>query len=111
MSRTAADKNAAAKQTLGQVPSLTARWMKLVLGFSVSVAVGLAPFMGKLKVPLFTPMLSIIPESVQGVAVPLSAASMGIVAVIVQWYGSERLEHSLLNKWFGRTVVVCIVSL
>jgi len=98
-------------QHMGEVPSLTAQWVRLVLGFSVSVAVGLAPYLGKLKVPLFTPMLSMIPDSVQGVAVPLSAASMGIVAVLVQWYGSQHLHRKWLQTTFARTVGVCIVAL
>jgi hypothetical protein len=89
----------------GYVPSLTGRWMRLVLGFSVSVGVGLAPYLGKLKVPLFTPMLSLIPQSLQAVALPLSAASMGLVAVLVQWYGSQQIRQKQLSTWFGRSAV------
>jgi hypothetical protein len=95
----------------GHLPSLTGRWMRLVLGFSVSVGVGLAPYLGKLKVPLFTPMLSLIPESLQGIAVPLSAASMGLVAVLVQWYGSQQMRQKQLSAWFGRSVATCVGAL
>jgi hypothetical protein len=76
----------------------------------VSVAVGLVPYLGKI-VPLFTPMLAIIPESVQPLAIPLSAAAMGIVAVLVQWGSSQKLQPEELKTWFGRTLVVCVVSL
>lgn len=95
----------------GTVPSIAASWVRYVVGFGVSVAVGLAPYLGRLHVPLFTPMLFLLPESVQGIAIPLSAASMGIVAVWVQWYGSQRLRPDWVGTWFVRTIIVCFVSL
>lgn len=89
---------------------LSSRWIKLLLGFSVSIAVGLVPYLGKI-VPLFTPMLAIIPESVQPLAIPLSAAAMGIVAVLVQWASTEKLQPQELKTWFGRTLALCVVAL
>jgi hypothetical protein len=77
----------------------------------VSVAVGLAPYLGKLHIPLFAPMLSLIPASVQPVAIPLSAASMGIVAVLVQWYGSQHLSPRWLHAMFIRSIAICIFCL
>jgi hypothetical protein len=94
-----------------EIPPLTVYWVRLVLGFGVSVAVGLAPYLGKLHVPLFTPMLSLIPESIQPIAIPLSAASMGIVAVLVQWYGSRHMRRSWLHSMFMRSIVTCIFCL
>jgi hypothetical protein len=96
---------------LGVIPPLATYWVRLVLGFGVSVAVGLAPYLGKLHVPLFTPMLSLIPESVQAVAIPLSAASMGMVAVLVQWYGSQKMRREWLEWMFMRSIAICILSL
>ena len=89
---------------------LSSRWIKLLLGFSVSVAVGLVPYLGKI-VPLFTPMLAIIPESVQPLAIPLSAAAMGIVAVLVQWGSSQKLQPEQLRSWFGRSLALCVIAL
>lgn len=68
-----------------RLPRLTSDWLRYLLGFSVSVGVGLAPYLGLVGVPLFTPLLSLIPQSLQGIAIPISIASMGIVAVFVQW--------------------------
>jgi len=106
-------KNTAAsqKQPTPQLPSLTLRWVRLVLGFSVSVTIGLAPYLGRLDVPLFTPMLSLIPDSVQPIAIPLAAAAMGIVALLVQWHGTYTLGQRELKAWFGRTLSVCVVAL
>jgi hypothetical protein len=94
-----------------QVPRTTVKWMRLVLGFSVSVAVGLAPFLGRLQIPLFTPMLSLIPVSLQDVAIPVSAASMGVVAIIVQWNGAQSLPQNQLRRWFRRSLLFCVASL
>jgi hypothetical protein len=75
----------AAPSVRPKLPRLTSDWLRYLLGFSVSVGVGLAPYLGLVGVPLFTPLLSLIPQSLQGIAIPISIASMGIVAVFVQW--------------------------
>jgi hypothetical protein len=56
-------------------------------------------------------MLSIIPESMQDLAIPISAAAMGIVAVLVQWYGSRSNRAAWLRRTFGRVLLVCVSSL
>jgi len=89
-----------------EVPAITTRWTRLVLGFGVSVAIGLAPYLGLVKVPLFAPLLSLIPVSIQNVALPLSAASMGVVAVFIQWYGFQRYSKHWLNTSFRRVMGV-----
>src|SRR5215469_3210132 len=68
-----------------KLPRLASDWVRYLLGFSVSIAVGLAPYLGLVGVPLFTPLLSLIPQSLQSIAIPISIASMGIIAVLVQW--------------------------
>src|SRR5438128_2320980 len=85
--------------------------MRYVVGFSVSVAVGLAPYLGRVRVPLFSPMLSLIPASLQDIALPLSSAAMGIVAVLVQWYGAHRHTPKRLHRWFVTIVITCIAML
>ena len=89
---------------------LASHWVQLVLGFSVSAIVGLAPYLGKF-VPMFTPILSILPEAIQSVAIPLSAAGMGIVTVLVQWQIIHKLPPDQTRLWFRRTVLTCGISL
>jgi hypothetical protein len=102
---------ASRSRDVGRVPNFTSQWARYVVGFSVSVAVGLAPYLGKIKVPLFTPMLSLVPDSLQDIAVPLSSASMGISAVVVQWYASRRRVERQIHRWFARTAISCVVLL
>jgi hypothetical protein len=68
-----------------KLPPLASDWIRYLLGFTISVAVGLAPYLGLVGVPGFTPLLSLIPASLQSIAIPISIASMGIIAVLVQW--------------------------
>jgi hypothetical protein len=90
--------------------SLANDFIRYVLGFSVSVAVGLAPYLGKLQIPLFDSLLNLIPSSVQDTVLPLSAALMGLIAVVIQWYGLHNLKLSWLNTWFRRTIALAGVT-
>jgi hypothetical protein len=94
-----------------RLPALGRTWVQYVIGFGVSVAVGLAPYLGRVRVPLFTPMLSLLPDSLQDIALPVSSMAMGIVAVLVQWYGNRRLSKKWLEKSFGRTALVTAAAL
>lgn len=90
-------------------PPTAGLFVRYVLGLGVSVGVGLAPYLGRINVPLFEPLLTIVPLSEQGFLIPLSTALMGLVAVGVQWYGGERPEW--LRKWFGATLVIALLAL
>lgn len=89
---------------------LARRFVRYVVGFGVAVGIGLAPFLGQLDLPLFTPLLHLIPRSLRDTLLPLSAALMGLVAVVVQWLGEERLTKTWLRKAFRRTLTVAGVS-
>jgi hypothetical protein len=93
------------------LPPLAAQFIRYVLGFSISVGLGLAPYLGKLEVPGFSPMLSLIPDSLQDTAIPLSSAVMGIVTIWVQWHGSVRPGNARLSIWFMRTLKICTIAL
>jgi hypothetical protein len=99
-----------AKSKIPAAPPLATKWAKYVVGFGVSVAIGLAPYLGKLDVPLFTPLLNLIPPTVQDTAIPLSAALMGVVAVLIEWYGMSSLTIETVQKWFSRTVLWIIAG-
>jgi hypothetical protein len=94
-----------------KLPSIATQWVQYLLGFSVSVAVGLAPYLGKVHVPLFTPLLSFIPLFVQDVAIPLSSTAMGIVAVYIQWYGSSHVSKQWVTRMFVRTLASSVFFL
>ncbi len=110
MSNGAAKPIRAAEPALPQPPRLASKFVRYLLAFGVSVAVGLAPYLGRVNVPLFSPLLKLIPTSIQDTAIPLSSALMGIVAVLVQWYGSDRLTKRVLDKLFGMVIGFTLIA-
>src|SRR5215475_12041913 len=96
-----------------KLPRLASDWVRYLLGFTVSIGVGLAPYLGLVGVPLFTPLLSLIPHSLQSIAIPISIASMGIIAVVVQWRkrDSSRPLEFRLALTFALTTLVLFITL
>jgi hypothetical protein len=92
-------------------PKFIRTWVKYVVAFSVSVVVGLAPYLGRVHVPLFTPLLSLIPQSLQDLAIPLASAMMGIIAVCVQWLAETANIGSYKALLFGLTLAAAVLSL
>lgn len=83
---------------------LAQKLVRYILGFGVGVGIGLAPYLGLLNLPLFKPLLALIPESIQNTVIPLSSALMGTVAVVVEYYGGEHVTRAGLRRLFKRTL-------
>jgi hypothetical protein len=86
-------------------------WLKYAVGFSVGVGAGLAVYLGKVNVPLFAPLLQMIPDRLQPVLIPLSSALMGTIAVITQFYSQNRITQKRLNPLFARCAIGFVVAL
>lgn len=86
-------------------------WVNYVVGFSVGVGSGLSVYLGKVHVPLFSPLLDLIPFTLQNTLIPLSSALMGIIAVAIQFYSYTRLGTRRLGGLFVRTIVAGITAL
>ena len=81
------------------------------MGLAVGVAVGLAPYLGTQQVPLFTPLLDMVPASIRDSTLPLAAALMGTIAASVQWFGSDRTSLRTLRWAFLATLGCCLLTL
>lgn len=86
------------------------QFVEYLLGFGVSVAIGLAPFLGRAEIPGFTALLSLIPNSIQDTVIPLSAILMGFVALLVEWFAKERASRQDLAAWFRKGVILFLLS-
>jgi hypothetical protein len=81
-----------------------------MLGLGVGVAVGLAPLLGKTRVPGFAALLHLYPESLQATAIPIASFLMGIVAGFVQFFFRPG-ERKHLGVWFAASGVLSVVAL
>lgn len=99
------------KNRIPSEPRIARRWTRYILGFGVSVAIGLSPYLGRVSVPLFTPLLKLIPISIQDIVLPLSAALMGIIAVVVQWFGTSprSWSHKKLDRFFAVSLCLTLI--
>jgi hypothetical protein len=93
-------------------PPTTTHWGRLMLGFGVSVAAGLAPLLGTLRVPGFEALLNLFPTlpwNTQKSVIPLAAFAMGVTAVVIQLRTADSVTAARLKKLFRRTLVAIIV--
>ena len=69
--------------------------------FGIWFLVGLAPFLGKVKVPGFSALIEMYPRSLQGWLIPLSGIFMGMMAVAAEFVSFQRSSERTLARWFG----------
>jgi hypothetical protein len=100
-----------ARQATDKAPTITNTWIRLLLSVSVSVAVGLAPYLGKVAVPLFTPLLALFPRSIADVSIIFSTTTMGLVAAYVQFHGSDAALPVDIEGKFASAIKLCICLL
>jgi hypothetical protein len=99
------------RPALGAPTDLARRYVRYVRGFGVSIAIGLAPFLGKVKLPGFSALLEAVPFQIQDSLIPLSAFLMGLVAVAVQFYAGEQVAPARIRSLFGAGLVVLVAGL
>lgn len=90
---------------------LARQYVRLVVGFSAGMALGLAPFLGTFPIPGFRALLTLYPNESRLDLVTMGAFLMAVVAVVVQFYAGERLSADNLRRWFRRTTLVIGVAL
>lgn len=99
------------EKAIGPPTPLARQFVRLAVGFSVGVGLGMAPFLGALKVPGFRALLSLYPNELRGELVAIGAFLMGVVAVVVQFYAGERMSRANVRRLFRRTLIVVGVAL
>lgn len=91
---------------------LSARFVKYVVGFTVAVGFGLAPFLGLVKVPGYQALLEIFNDPMDQQALfPFSIFLMGVIAVAVQFYSGERISRRAIRRRFAAALAALLVGL
>jgi hypothetical protein len=84
-----------------------------ILGFGVTTAIGLSPFLGTANVLGFRALLSMFPTSpfdTTKTVIPLAAFFMGTVCVIVQYVAIERPGALALRRLFIISSSIVVVA-
>jgi hypothetical protein len=91
--------------------SFAADYGRRIRWFGIWFLVGIAPFLGKVKVPGFSALIELYPASLQGWLIPLSGIFMGMMAVVVEFVASRHAEEAVLVRWFVRNTAVFLFAL
>ena len=90
---------------------MSRRFVRYVLSFGVSVGVGMAPFLGKVKIPGFDALLGLFPVQLQGILIPLSAFLMGLVALALQFQHTDKIAVVRLRRYFRTGLIAMVLGL
>ena len=91
---------------LAKLTGTSKLFVQRMLQFFVAVAIGLAPFLGKLPVPGFTALLEMFPLQLQNGLLPLSSVLMGVIVVTTDFLLSDRP----LNRKRARSILFSLVA-
>ena len=92
------------KSPAADLPPAAQQYLRYMLAFGVSLAVGLAPLLGKLNVPGFSALLSLYPVNLADTIIPFAALFMALPAIAVQFYAGDRINRNKLQRWFALTL-------
>src|SRR5829696_1112803 len=90
--------------------SLSQDFVRKVVGFSVGVGVGMAPFLGAINIPGFKALYSVLPFQIRFGLIALSAFVMGLIAIAVQFSAAEKLSRPAIRKRFRVGFVAMLIG-
>lgn len=95
--------------SLPKPPAVAQRWVRAMLGFGVSVVLGLLPLLGTVGVPGFTSLLSMFPQlpfDTTGSVIPIASFLMGAIAAAIQFYSADGVSKARIRRMMTRTIAV-----
>ena len=85
------------------------RYLRYMLSIGVSLAVGLAPLLGKVGVPGFTPIIEVFPMDMRGGAlIAFASFLMTLPAVAVQFYAGNAIAVHRVDRWFAPVLLALV---
>ncbi len=92
-------------------PPFAATYARRILEFGVWFAIGLSPFLGKVKIPGFSAIIEMYPSDLQQWLVPVSGLFMGMMAVTIEFASGALISARTLTRWFIATVATFALAL
>jgi len=91
--------------------SLSRRFTRALVGFGVGIAVGCAPMLGAVDIPLFSSLLSLFPFTLRPALLPLGGFVVGLVAAGTQFYSGLPVSIPKLKRGARISLMTSIAML
>lgn len=99
------------EEAKGEGSTFSRLLLKRMLWFGVGFVAGLAPFLGKVRVPGFTALIETYPFEMQSWLIPVSGLLMGAIALVVEYAYERGVADETRDRWFRRAIGTMSVSL
>lgn len=73
-------------------------WTRAVLSFLVWIPLTLAFWLGTASIPFFRPLIDVMPDGARGNYIAFVTVLLGVLGVIVQYFGYERIKALHLKR-------------
>lgn len=77
---------------------------------SITAALALAPFLGTIHVPGFSPILALFPINHRGSVIPFATFLLFLPVVAMQFFAKTRVAERTMNRWFLTALGVTLVG-
>jgi len=84
-------------------------YLRYILAYTVTLGVGLAPLLGKIRVPGFSPIAEVFPVNLQRGVLPFATFLMAIPVIAVHFFSRDRIHLPTLNVLFAIVGPIVIV--
>jgi len=99
------------KDDLPQLPPPGRKYLVYFVAFTVTLGVGLAPFLGLVKVPGFISIGELFPLNLQKAVAAFAAFLLALPAVGVQFFAGDRFNARRLKTAFAIVAVVLLIGI
>lgn len=84
-------------------------YTRYILAYTVTLGVALAPLLGKIRVPGFSPIADVFPANLQRGVVPFASFLMALPVICVHFFSRDRVRISVINRLFAIVIPAVIV--
>jgi hypothetical protein len=97
-------------EKLVPLPGLGRKYLGYLLGFIVTLGVGMAPLLGRRGVPGFTPLSDILPLNVKDGVIIIASVLITAPAIAVQFFSGDAFAGKRMSRLFGAVGIALVIS-
>src|SRR5882672_10474256 len=97
-------------EDLVALPDPGQKYLRYVLGFGVTLVVGLAPILGRKGIPGFTPLSAIFPLNIKDGVIVIASVLLMAPAIAVQFFSGDAIAKKRLGWAFAAVFVALVIG-